>query len=113
MKQTLLTLCLILFALPSWGESWDDLVERHGIYYMQFADVPFTGELTGLEQVSFENGANEGFWITYYDNGQLKMKSNYKNGKKVGFWEIFNEAGSLEKTETWKNGERINCEGDC
>ena len=29
MKQTLLTICLIVFALPSWGESFDDLVLRN------------------------------------------------------------------------------------
>ena len=35
MKQTLLTICLILFSLPSWGETikYDDLVERNGLYY--------------------------------------------------------------------------------
>ena len=47
MKQTLLTLCLILFALLSWGEIMDDLVERDGLFYKKFIQTPFTGEITG------------------------------------------------------------------
>ena len=31
---------------------WDDLVERDGLFYKKFTDVPFTGE----EQNEFENG---------------------------------------------------------
>ncbi len=63
MKQTLLTICLILFALPSWGEALtiDDLVERDGLYYKKFSDVPFTGEISqGKEQGSFNNGKRNG-----------------------------------------------------
>ena len=39
MKQTLLTICLIVFALPSWGEdcleSFDKTIE-----YVKFAEIP-------------------------------------------------------------------------
>ena len=50
MKQTLLTICLILFALPSWGETLtkDDLVERNDLYYEKFTDVQFTGKVFWL-----------------------------------------------------------------
>ena len=27
----------------------NDLVERNGLYYKKFTDIPFTGELTGIE----------------------------------------------------------------
>ena len=36
-----------LLSLPSWGLTMDDLVEREGIYYKKFTDVPFTGEIDG------------------------------------------------------------------
>ena len=29
---------------------WDDLVERDGLIYKWFTNVPFTGEVTGQEQ---------------------------------------------------------------
>ena len=32
MKQTLLTICLIVFAMNSWGETMNDLVEQDGFY---------------------------------------------------------------------------------
>tara|TARA_B110000211_G_scaffold155918_1_gene176759 strand:+ start:342 stop:458 length:117 start_codon:yes stop_codon:yes gene_type:complete len=33
----------------------DDLVEREGLYYEKFTDVPFTGEVTGRKQGSFKD----------------------------------------------------------
>ena len=35
-----------LFSSPSWSETWDDLVERDGLFYKKFTDVPFTGKIT-------------------------------------------------------------------
>jgi hypothetical protein len=50
----------------------DDLVERNDLYYEKFTDAPFTGEVTGKEQGSIENGKREGAWFSYY-------KGNYKD----------------------------------
>ena len=82
MKQTLLTICLIVFALTSWSETLtvDDLVERNDLYYKKFTDVPFTGEITGKRQGSIKDGKKEGKWVYYYDNGQLESKREYKSG---------------------------------
>ena len=115
----------------------DDLVERNDLYYKKFTNVPFNGEISGIESGKFKNGKKNGVWEWYYENGQLSTKVNYKDGEPEGFWEsyhengqleykgnvkdakqdglweFFNKDGSLKKTETWKNGERINCEGDC
>ena len=43
-----------------------DLVPRNNLYYKKFTDVPFTGEIFGLENGRFKNGALEGFWEYYY-----------------------------------------------
>ena len=59
----------------------DDLVERDGLYYKKFTDVPFTGKITGKEQGSYKNGKRHGDWVTYWDNGRLRRKGKYKNGK--------------------------------
>ena len=51
MKTSITTLVTILFvsllSSPSWGDgiSFDDLVERGGLYYKKFTDVPFTGNI--------------------------------------------------------------------
>ena len=78
-------LLLILFSLsfPSVSETLDDLVEREGIPYKKFSDVPFTGKVEGERQGSFKNGLKEGPWISYWKNGQLSSKGNYKDSKKI------------------------------
>ena len=97
---------LLILPIQVWSETltWDDLVERNDLYYKKFTNVPFTGEISGIESGSFKNGKKDGLWEGYYENGQLYGKGNYKDGKPDGLWEHFNEDGSLNRTETWKDG---------
>ena len=88
-------LFISLLSTPSWSATMDDLVERKGLYYKQFTDVPFTGEVTGDKQGSFKNGKKEGTWVKYWNNGQLSYKGNYKNGKREGDWVTYYEDGQL------------------
>ena len=87
----------------------DDLVRREGTYYKKFTDVPFTGEVEGKRQGSFKNGKQEGYWVWYYENGQLLNKGDYKNGKKEGSWEYYNDDGSVRTSSngTFKDGVKI------
>ena len=87
----------------------DDLVERKGLYYKQFTDVPFTGEVTGDKQGSFKNGKKEGTWVRYWNNGQLMYKGNFKNGQFEGYWSDYNYDGTVYKewTGTYKDGVKI------
>ena len=62
---------------------WDDLVERDGLFYKKFTEVPFSGTVTGKNQGSLKNGKYDGPWVWYYKNGQLMFKSTYKDGKMV------------------------------
>ena len=83
--KTLLTILFIsLLSSPSWSVSSDDLVEREGIYYPKFSEVPFNGEITGDAQGSVKNGKRDGAWVLH-ESGQLK-KGNFKNGKREGTW---------------------------
>ena len=44
----------------------DDLVQREGLYYQKFTDVPFTGELNeGSFRGSFKDGRIEGYFEIY------------------------------------------------
>ena len=105
-----------------------DLVEREGIYYQKFSDVPFSGKVTGdaqgsvkngkrdgdwvlhesgqLKKGNFKNGKREGTWISYYDNGQLESKGNYKNGKQEGIWVEYWDDGELSTKGEYKKGKR-------
>ena len=95
--NNLLTLLTCLFPSLALGETMDDLVITSGLYYKKFTDVPFTGKVTGKEQGKIRNGKIEGFWKTYWDNGQLMMKEIYKDGKRNGFWEEFKKDGAVDK----------------
>ena len=74
----------------------DELIEREGLYYKKFTDVPFTGKVDGEEQQgSFKDGKRDGSWINYYSNGQLCYKGEYKNGKRYGSWFYYYNNGQL------------------
>ena len=86
--------------------TFDDLVEREGIYYKKFTDVPFTGKTTGQKQGTFKNGKKEGPWIEYWTNGRLKYKGFYKNGNREGPWVGYHKNGQLFSKGNYKNGEK-------
>ena len=101
----LLTILFIsLLSSPSWSETKADLVERNGLYYKKFTDVPFTGEVTGEWNGNLKDGKPEGHWIEYYENGQLNFKGNFKDGKRDGLSELYYENGQLWLKRTEKDG---------
>ena len=86
MKRILAPILLLTFLFPAlaFGETMDDLVERDGIHYKQFSDVPFMGKVTGKVQGAFKGGLKDGPWVRYWDNGKLWNTGNYKAGKADG-----------------------------
>ena len=107
MKNTLITLVLVLFCLNSsvgWSLDYKDLVQRDSLFYKKFTDVPFTGEVTGEEIGSLKNGKKEGFFLKYYKNGQLWSKGNFKNNKKEGSWIVYFNNGQIFSKGKYKNG---------
>ena len=119
-----------MVSFPSWGLTMDDLVQRDGLYYQRFTDVPFTGEIDeGLARGSFDSGKKKGTWTIHYDSG-LVVEENYKNGEQNGMeftyypngqlfhkgnkkgiymdglWVFYHEDGQLMSKSNWKNGER-------
>ena len=105
--NTLLVLLFIsLLSSPSQSETYDDLVEREGLWYKKFTDVPFTGEITGDIQGSLKNGEKEGDWVWYRENGQLFFKSNYQNGRLNGASVSYHDIGQLWFKGNHKNDEK-------
>ena len=62
MKRILSPILLLTFLFPTlaFGEKIDDLVERDGIHYKQFSDVPFMVKVTGKVQGAFNGGLKDG-----------------------------------------------------
>ena len=75
----LLILSCLLFTSVGWSKdiNSDDLVERGGLYYEKYTDVPFTGNVIGQQQGKISKGKKEGEWIWYQVNGQLMIKGNF------------------------------------
>lgn len=97
MKRILAPILLLTFLFPAltFGETMDNLVERDGVHYKQFSDVPFMGKVTGKVQGAFKGGLKGGPWVRYWDNGQLLSKGTYKVGKRDGFFESYNIEGTI------------------
>ena len=97
MRHILTSVVFVVLLFPSLALSeevtFDDLVEREGLFYKKFTDVPFTGKTTGQEQGTYKNGVLDGPWVWYYDNGQMWEKGDYKNGKMDGPWVFYDENG--------------------
>ena len=73
--RILFPLCL-LFPMTTFGETMDDLVKRDGLYYKNFTDIPFTGNITGNTQGTIRNGKKEGLWVHYDSDGSEVIIKN-------------------------------------
>ena len=71
---------VLLFPSLALGDTvkGDDLVERNGLLYKKFTNVPFSGNVTGKKEL-LKNGKRDGLWEWYDENGQLLRKGYYKN----------------------------------
>ena len=98
---------LLVISTPSWGLTMDDLVQRDGLYYKKFTDIPFTGEVDeGTKKGPFKNGRKNGTWIWYHENGQLEWKQDFKNGILHGKSITYHDNGQLASEGNRKNGYR-------
>lgn len=96
-----------------WSETMDDLVKRDNIYYKKFSDVPFTGEVYGLETIYgalgdgfISKGRKEGSWTYYWKGKRVEKKINYKNGKLDGSWVLYHINGEISFKGNYINGKK-------
>ena len=108
MRHILTSVVLLVLLFPSLalGETvkFEDLVEREGLHYKTFTDVPFTGKVTGKRQGKLKNGKKVGPWVSYHKNGQLYEEGTFKDGKKKGPWVEYWRNGELGSKGTYKDG---------
>ena len=96
-----------LVSFPSWGLTMDDLVQRDGLYYEKFTDVPFTGKINeGTMQGNVSNGRQEGSWTFYDQNGQLWTRGNFRSGKMEGPSVEYFEDGKISSEGDYSNDRR-------
>ena len=102
-------LVALLVSGPAWGETYFDLVQREGLYYKKFTEVPFSGTVTGRYQGKIKNGKRDGPWVSYHDNGQVDFKGTYKGGEEDGLWVTYLADRTVweEYTGTFKNGVKV------
>ena len=102
------TISFMVFSHPNTvtSETMGDLVERQGLYYKKYSNIPFTGTFAGFLQGSFKDGKREGYWVRYWDNGQLAYKGNFQDGLKEGAWVGYWNNGQLSYKGNYKNGDR-------
>ena len=107
MKHLLLIFSLLLTSI-SWSKEVDsgDLVERDGLVYEKFSDIPFTGKSTGRKQGKVKKGKWDGEYRSYWKSGQLGAKVYYKNGKKEGEYLYYHENGQLWIKGYYKDDEQ-------
>ena len=100
---------LISTSSVAWAETVDsnDLVQRQGLYYKKYSDAPFSGTATGRMQGTIKDGKQEGAWVIFYENGQLKSKGSLKNGKEEGAWVLFHSNGQLAGEGMYKQGVKV------
>jgi hypothetical protein len=99
-KIFFVTLIFSILSFSGWSETIEDLVERGGLYYKKFTDVPFTGDIEGRISGRLIDGKFNGLFVHYWDNGQLQTKGVYRDGKKEGKWVYFFRDGTVFETMT-------------
>ena len=111
-KIFLVTLIFSIFSFSGWSETltMDDLVERGGLYYKKFTNVPFTGQVSHFEngwlneKRTFRNGKDDGLLEWYYESGQLRGQFNYKDGELHGPSEWYYKNGQVKEKGTFIDG---------
>jgi len=95
-----------LFCPFSIAASFDNLVERDGVYYQKSSQVPYTGQIDGIEKGLIRNGKKEGLWTTFFSDGRALSKAHFKNGILDGHFESYQSNGDVRAIGNYKDGKR-------
>jgi antitoxin component YwqK of YwqJK toxin-antitoxin module len=116
MKLKIFLIALFLCSLTTASEPIKrvtKLVEREGIWYQPFSDIPYTGRLENwyesgqlMSKENFINGRQEALVESWHKNGQPDKKINYIDGQKDGLHESWWDNGQLESKINFIKGKR-------
>ncbi len=118
MKHFLLIagLCSLAFQDPNWTR---EVMRKHPNgqpYVIMFFDSK--SQKMMREEVYFTNGKlqwegnyknqlEDGKWVYYYENGNIKSIQYYTKGKENGVCSDYDSKGKLVKESTWVNGKEV------
>ena len=105
---------LALAVSPVQAVTMSDLVQRDGLFFEKFSDVPFTGSVEGKNasggtafpgyvKGEIVEGVEQGTWRGYHDNGQLLFRGDLKDGKRAGEWEYYSADGTMLEKGRYKD----------
>ena len=108
MKKIFLIISIFIFSVTSFSENVirkKDLKKVDKIYYLKNSNVPFTGKISeGKDRFYYLDGNQDGKWIEFYKNGNIKSIINWKNGRLDGKYIIYENNGMKSTEATYKEG---------
>lgn len=108
MKKIFLIISIFIFSVTSFSENVirkKDLKKVDKIYYLKNSNVPFTGKISeGKDRFYYLDGKQDGKWIEFYKNGNIKSIINWKNGRLDGKYIIYENNGMKSTEATYKEG---------
>lgn len=82
-----------------------DLKVIEKVYYLKNSDTPFSGKVCeGKDRFYYLNGKQDGKWISFYKNGNIKSIVNWKDGKLNGKYIIYEKNGKKSTETIYKDG---------
>ena len=60
-----------------------------------------------IHKENWTNGMRNGEFLSYHENGKLKIRQYYKDHKQEGKELEYYENGELKRTNIWKDGKLI------
>ena len=109
MKILLLTYILLSLTQSALAIDCDELVARmpEGLLYEKYnTQEPYSGLVTGRCAGEVSAGLQQGEWLEYHPNMQIKTHGKYVDSKKVGEWLEYYDNGQLKTREFNADGLR-------
>ena len=104
--RSLIFVITTLWAFQAVGQTFDDLVEKDGLYYDRNLDSLYSGRIFGVEEGMIIYGKKEGEWSTFFSDGRLLSKSYFKAGLLNGPFKSYQSNGDVRSIGYYKNGKR-------
>ena len=79
----------------------DDAGFKQGYWKLFF---PYNTDSIVSEEGSFVNDLEDGLWIKYHQNGQIREIVNYLDGKLYGLRVLITKQGKIKEQENYING---------
>lgn len=80
-----------------------DTLSRRDADNWEFVQLLYPDDHKVAAEGSYHNGALQGGWIEYWENGMPRSITQYDNGKKNGLYLVLDMQGSINKMENYRN----------